>query len=88
MPAPLDLRQLPPPQPMQCILDALDVLAPGMRLIALTPHRPGPLLPMLEQQGYAWRIDDLDDGSARITIWRIEDAAAPPPGARHGPLAG
>ncbi|WP_374012406.1 DUF2249 domain-containing protein [Pseudoxanthomonas koreensis] len=68
MTAPLDLRHLPPPEPMQRILDAVDALAPDARLDALTPFRPDPLLPVLEQWGYAWRIDDLEGGGARIAI--------------------
>ena len=75
MPALLDLRHLPPPKPMQRILDALDGLAPGACLVALTPLRPEPLLPMLERLGYAWRIDEPDDDGVRIEIWRVEDAA-------------
>jgi uncharacterized protein (DUF2249 family) len=74
----LDLRHLPPPEPMQRILDALEVLPPGACLHALTPHRPGPLLPMLEQQGYAWRLDDLDGGGARIAVCWLEDVAVLP----------
>lgn len=72
----LDLRALPPPQPMQRILDALAGLAPGRRLEALTPLRPLPLLPMLAAQGFSWQLFDLDDGQARIII---EHAAAPVP---------
>lgn len=64
----LDLRALPPPQPMQRILDALADLAPGQRLEALTPLRPLPLLPMLAAQGFSWQLFDLDDGQAQITI--------------------
>lgn len=81
----LDLRHLPPPEPMQRILDALGALPPGACLHALTPHRPGPLLPMLERQGYAWRLDDLDEGGTRIAVCWLEDAAvlpAGPPAAR------
>ncbi|KAF1687161.1 hypothetical protein B1992_04005 [Pseudoxanthomonas broegbernensis] len=76
MSAPLDLRHLPPPEPMHRILDALDALAPDARLEALTPQRPGPLLPVLAQWGYAWRIDELEGGGARIAICRREDEAA------------
>ena len=74
----LDLRHLPPPAPMQRILDALDGLPRGACLHALTPHRPGPLLPILEQQGFAWRLDDLDDGAARLVVCWLEDAASLP----------
>ena len=78
MHAHLDLRHLPAPEPMQRILDALDALPPGACLHALTPHRPEPLLPVLERQGYAWRIDALDQAGARIAICRLEDAAVLP----------
>ena len=73
---PLDLRHLPPPEPMQRILDALEGLPAHARLEALTPQRPEPLLPVLAQWGYAWRIEALDGGAARISICRREDAAA------------
>lgn len=72
----LDLRQLPPPEPMERILDALDALPPGARLQALTPFRPVPLLPMLEQAGFAFRIEDAIEGHAVVTIWRRDDVAA------------
>lgn len=73
MPTPLDLRHLPPPEPLHRILNALNALAPDAHLVALTPHRPEPLLPVLAQWGYAWRIDELDGGGARIAICRRED---------------
>lgn len=70
----LDLRHLPPPEPMQRILDALPALLPGQRLRALTPCRPAPLLPLLAERGYVCCIDDGDDGHARVTIRRCADA--------------
>lgn len=84
MSAPMDLRHLPPPEPMQRILDALDDLVPGAWLEALTPFRPEPLLLLLSQWGYAWRLEALAEGGARIAIRRQEGEAAPPP----GPLGG
>ena len=47
--APLDLRGLPPPEPMEQILHHLHTLPPGERLVALTPMKPLPLLPLLQQ---------------------------------------
>ena len=73
---PLDLRHLPPPEPMQRILEALETMPPHTRLDALTPQRPEPLLPLLAQWGYAWRIQALEGGSAHITICRREDVDA------------
>ncbi len=75
MSAPLDLRHLPPPEPMQRILDALDTLPAGARLEALTPHRPEPLLPTLAQWGFAWRIEPLPGGGAHIAICHRGDQA-------------
>ena len=73
-----DLRHLPPPQPMQRILDALALLPAGEELVALTPQRPGPLLPTLAQWGFAWRVEMLDGGGARIVI-RHADNPGPAP---------
>ncbi|KAF1700448.1 DUF2249 domain-containing protein [Pseudoxanthomonas suwonensis] len=82
----LDLRHLPPPEPLQHILEALDALPARAVLVALTPFRPVPLLPMLEAQGSAWRLADLPEGGCRIAIWRrprtgSASTSAPAPGA-------
>ena len=85
----LDMRHLPPPEPMQRILDALEGLPVRAVLVALTPFRPVPLLPMLEAQGWAWRLADLPEGGCRIAIWRRPrtgsgSIAAPAAGAATG----
>lgn len=70
----LDLRNLPPPEPMERILDAVQALRPGQYIHALTPFWPAPLLPILEQQGCAWRRQPDPDGDhARIIIFLRED---------------
>jgi len=75
MPVLLDLRNLPPPEPMEQILDAVQALAPGDWIEALTPFWPAPLLPILELQGCAWRREPGASGHhARITIFLREDA--------------
>lgn len=75
MSAPLDLRHLPAPEPMERIIEALDTLPAGGVLIALTPFRPTPLLPMLEAWGFVANVEDTPEGQARIRICRREDAA-------------
>ena len=70
----LDLRDRPPPEPMERILQALPILPDGWRLVALTPMRPLPLLPMLEADGYAWRVLDHEQGGAMVTICRGQEA--------------
>jgi len=78
MPVRLDLRHLPPPEPMEQILEAVQALGPGDRIEALTPYWPAPLLPILEQQGCAWRRETGPSGHARVTIFLREDATALP----------
>lgn len=68
MPACLDLRLLPPPEPMRRILDAVQALAPGQRLHALTPCRPEPLLAVLDQWGCRWEVDMREPAAIRVTI--------------------
>lgn len=76
----MDLRGLAPPEPMQRILDALADLRLGQRLVALTPFRPLPLLPILDAWGYVYRIHDLPAGQACIAICHAvdRDALEPP----------
>src|SRR5690625_1999845 len=75
MPILLDLRHLPPPEPMERILDAVQALRRGECIEALTPFWPAPLLPILESQGCAWRRTPSASGDhARITIFLREDA--------------
>ncbi|WP_313927648.1 DUF2249 domain-containing protein [Pseudoxanthomonas sp.] len=72
----LDLRTLPAPEPMERILDCLGTLQRGERLVALTPFKPVPLLPILDQQGFAYRLDEPGEGGACIVICHAEDRDA------------
>jgi len=72
----LDLRGLPPPQPMERILAALATLPPGGHLFALTPMRPLPLLPVLEADGFHWRLRDLQGGGTALRIRHAQPAQA------------
>ena len=71
----LDLRNLPAPEPMERILEAVESLVPGKHIQALTPFWPAPLLPILELQGCAWRREPSPSGHhAHITIFLRGDA--------------
>lgn len=72
---PMDLRDLAPPEPMERILEALDVLERGLCLEALTPLLPAPLLPILEERGFVWRMNVEATGTARIRICHAADVA-------------
>jgi Uncharacterized conserved protein (DUF2249) len=52
----LDLRALPPPQPLVQALAAVDTMAPGTVLRILTPLLPLPLLEALTARGLTHRI--------------------------------
>jgi uncharacterized protein (DUF2249 family) len=65
-----DLRHLPPPQPMEVILDAAETLQAGHTLSYVLPHHPAPLIPMLLEQGLDYRCELSGDGGVIIHISR------------------
>jgi len=73
----LDVRGLPPCEPMERILAAIETLAPGQSLLATISREPRPLLPMLEQRGFVWRIERNDADGCELRIWHAP-ADAPP----------
>ncbi|MFC4525254.1 DUF2249 domain-containing protein [Dyella halodurans] len=66
--APLDLRELAPPEPLQRALAAADTLVPGQSLVVLTPLMPMPLLTALAERGLDARAEPLAEGGTRVTI--------------------
>jgi uncharacterized protein (DUF2249 family) len=62
-PGVLDVRGLEPPEPMLRILEAVERLAPGGTLTALTERRPVHLLPELEARGIRHESTAQPDGS-------------------------
>jgi hypothetical protein len=72
----LDLRDLPAPEPMERILDSLCTLRRGERLVALTPRPPVPLLPILDEGGFAYHVYAAATGTACIAICHAEDRDA------------
>ncbi len=71
----LDVRGLVPCEPMARILAYLDGLPAGTRLCALLDREPLPLLPLLEQRGWAWQMDQPQPGCCELRVWR-RDAPA------------
>ena len=64
----LDLRDLPPPEPMQRILDAVDRRRAALLLQARTPFWPGPLLVHLENRGCDVEVVSEPDGTALLRV--------------------
>lgn len=70
----LDVRGLPPCEPMGQILEGIDRLRAGQRLRALIGREPLPLFPLLEQRGFAWQVVAVEDGRCELLIWRAGEA--------------
>jgi uncharacterized protein (DUF2249 family) len=68
----VDVRGLEPPLPMLRILELLDRLSPGQRLVVTHERRPVLLYPQLEERGFAHQTKQAEPGEVQITIWREE----------------
>lgn len=72
----LDLRALPPPEPLLQALAAADALAPGAAVRVLTPLLPLPLLEALTARGLAHRVLPSQGCGACVLIERAADGTA------------
>jgi uncharacterized protein (DUF2249 family) len=70
LPPLVDLTELEAPEPMHRVLSALSALAPGEVFLALLPHRPAPLLPLLDARGASWEVALRPDGKALLWLSR------------------
>ncbi len=66
----VDARNLPPPEPMERTLEALDELEAGQELLLLLYREPFPLYGILQRNGYAHRAEATPDGTFHIYIRR------------------
>ena len=66
----IDVRGLPPPEPMVRVLTALDRLPPGATLTVLHERRPMFLYPQLDERGFTHTTDEPMAGLVRIVIGR------------------
>ncbi len=64
----LDVRGLEPPEPMVQILERLDTLRPGQRLVVLHARRPMLLYPQLEERGFLHETEEVEPGLVRIVV--------------------
>ena len=69
-PTVLDVRGLEPPHPMVRVLEAIERLGPGERLVVLHERRPMFLYPQLDDRGFAHETDEPAPGLVRILIRR------------------
>ncbi|MFT4933268.1 MAG: hypothetical protein ACI91T_003173 [Natronomonas sp.] len=64
----LDVRDLPPPKPLQETLETLEALGDDGILLQTNDRTPKHLLPKLEERGYAY--ESVGDGPAYTAIWK------------------
>lgn len=64
----LDVRGLPPPEPLEQCLEALADLAPDQRLHMLIDREPYPLYAMLDRDGFLHECT-FQDTHFQVTIW-------------------
>jgi uncharacterized protein (DUF2249 family) len=67
----LDVRGLLPPEPLERVLDALDVLAAGQCLRMLIDREPLPLYRILHTHGHPYQAAEGAGGEFEITIWPV-----------------
>lgn len=70
----IDARALEPPEPMEKVMQTLDLLRPGQHIRLLLHREPFPLYPILRSRGYRHDTMPQADGSYVILI-RPADAA-------------
>ena len=65
----LDVRELPPPKPLQETLELLAEIDDDTVLVQLNDRAPQHLYPKLEDRGYRYETID-DDGTVVTIVWR------------------
>ncbi|HEX8980298.1 MAG TPA: DUF2249 domain-containing protein [Parasulfuritortus sp.] len=70
----VDARWLEPPEPMERVLAALDLLRPGQQVRFLIHREPLPLYAVLGERGCRWQVRPIEDGCFELLI----EAAARP----------
>jgi len=66
----VDARGLEPPEPMVRVLESLDLLPLGKRMLLVIHREPRTLLRVLDQNGYDARWESDPDGCFRVVIWQ------------------
>lgn len=64
----LDVRDLEPPEPMVRTLEALETLPQSKTLLQINVRVPMFLLPILEERGFTYQINEQQAGVVRIFI--------------------
>lgn len=66
----IDVRELPPPEPMTNILSALAQLEKNTTLLVIHNRQPFPLYEKLVQAGWVYHCQNIKDDLFHISIYR------------------
>ena len=66
----VDARWLEPPEPMERVLAALELLRPGGQIRFLIHRDPQPLYTILNDAGYPYQVEAMADGCYQLVIRR------------------
>src|SRR5690606_5733837 len=70
----VDVRDLPMPQPMVRILEALEALPVGQALFVEHKKIPVFLLPELRERGFDYRIKEIENQHVQLLIFRLDES--------------
>lgn len=65
----LDTRGLPPPEPLELVLEALGTLQHHQRLRMLVDREPRPLYAILDSNGFRYETITCPDYRYELLIW-------------------
>ena len=65
----LDVRELPPPEPLTATLERLADLPTDAMLVQANDRVPQHLFPKLDDRGFAHEHTEADDGTVYTAIW-------------------
>lgn len=72
----IDARGWEPPRPLERMLETLESLPRGMKVVMLAPCEPRPLFGILKANGYDYRCKFMPEGHFEVTVWHAADTSA------------
>ena len=72
----IDARGWEPPEPMVRVLEALDRLPRGKKIVMLLHCEPRPLFKILTHNGFHYRCRFVPEGYFEVIIWHAADTGA------------
>ena len=65
----VDARYMEPPEPFTKTMEMLDTRKEGEKMLLLLFREPHPLYRVLKQNGHAYEVELVADGTFEILIW-------------------